>query len=72
MEVYRPQESTWKPPLPQYATTLNAVADSILTKSIVSGEIETFFFFFFFLTLSATLIYRGKTCKAVRAGKKIY
>jgi hypothetical protein len=24
MQVYRPQESAWKPPLPQYATTLHA------------------------------------------------
>jgi hypothetical protein len=25
LQVYRPQESTWKPPLPQYATTLCAM-----------------------------------------------
>jgi hypothetical protein len=29
LQVYRPQESAWKPPLPQYATTLQAMRESV-------------------------------------------
>jgi hypothetical protein len=29
LHVCRPQEGTWKPPLPQYATTLHAMADNV-------------------------------------------
>ena len=41
--VYRPSERQWKPRLRQAAGTLNAMADRILAKSIVPGEIWTIF-----------------------------
>ena len=29
LNIYRPQESAWKPPLPQYATTLSASGSKV-------------------------------------------
>jgi len=49
LEVYLPSERQWKPRLRQAAGTLHAMADRILTKSTVLGEIETIFSVFFFL-----------------------
>ena len=45
------REDLWEAATSRSRWALNAMADSILTKSIVSGEIETFFFDFVFLIL---------------------